>query len=51
MGGFGHYVRDFQANWRESELPVAKRALRTAANLAARLRGKGCCGHLNEPGC
>jgi hypothetical protein len=51
MGEFTNHVRDFMANWRDSEMPVPRRTLRTARNLMERMKGKDCCGHLGEPGC
>ena len=50
-GDFKQNVRDFNANWRESELPVTKRTLRAVKNLSKRFLGRDCCGHHNEPGC
>jgi hypothetical protein len=49
----GHYVRDFFANWNESDAPLATKVRLTVRN---RLKAyappfRGCCGRLGEPGC
>jgi len=50
------YVRDFFANWRDSEDGFGTKVWLTARNRAIAaghfLSGKGwCCGHHGEPGC
>jgi hypothetical protein len=42
----------FLANFRASEIPLPRRLVVTARNLARRATlGQGCCGHDGEPGC
>jgi hypothetical protein len=45
-------VTAFLANFRASEIPLPRRLVVTARNLARRAAlGQGCCGHDGEPGC
>jgi hypothetical protein len=45
-------VAAFFANFRASEIPLPRRLVVTARNLARRATlGQGCCGHDGEPGC
>jgi len=42
----------FAANFRASEIPLPRRVIVTARNLAIRLTRRSiCCGHDGEPGC
>jgi hypothetical protein len=46
------YVQDYKRNWDEYRGPLAKKLALTARNRAiASTFGRGCCGHLGEPGC